>query len=69
MQRYINGLTDIAVLHLTWREELHLNHEEHKKMAEAVLQRNFAVARDLMTYHILGALEEVITTLKNNNVL
>lgn len=49
--------------------QLHLNHEEHKKLADAVLQRNFTAARELMHYHIFGALEDVIKTLKRHNLL
>ncbi len=51
------------------QQTLHLNHEEHKKMAEAVMQRNLPEARELMHYHIFGALEGVIETLKKNKLL
>ncbi len=48
---------------------LELNHEEHKKLAEAVLQRDKKTVEKLMTYHVMGALEDVIDTLKKNNLL
>ncbi len=48
---------------------LHLNHEEHKKLAEAVLRRDLEEAKKLQHYHIFGALEDVIKTLKNNKLL
>ncbi len=51
------------------KEELHLNHEEHKKLADAVLKRNLPAVTELMRYHIFGAQEEVIQTLKKNNLL
>lgn len=48
--------------------ELHINHEEHKQLAEAVLNRDIKKTTALITHHILGALEDVITTLKKNNI-
>jgi len=50
-------------------EELHANYEEHNKLAQAVLERNKKEAIKLMTYHINEPLEEVIATLKNNNLI
>jgi len=47
---------------------LHVNHEEHKNLAASILNRDLATTTKLITHHILGALEEVITTLKKNNV-
>lgn len=49
--------------------ELTLNHQEHSKLAQAVLNRNEKEATALMEYHILGALEDVIKVLKQNNKL
>lgn len=49
--------------------QLHLNHDEHKKLAAAVLERNTKKVRELLEYHIFGALEDVIVTLKQNNLL
>ena len=48
--------------------ELHVNHKEHKDLAEAVLNRDLDKTTALITHHILGALEDVITTLKANNI-
>lgn len=47
---------------------LQVNHEEHKNLADAVLNRDLATTTQLITHHILGALEDVITTLKKNNI-
>ncbi len=49
--------------------QLHLNHDEHKKLAEAVLERNTKKARELLQSHVFGALEDVIKTLKKSNLL
>lgn len=51
------------------KNELSLNHAEHKKIADAVLLRDKKKARSLMTYHINGALEDVIKKLKENNLI
>lgn len=51
------------------REELSVNHKEHKKLAEAALQRDVHKAQELMTYHLNGAREAVIETLKESNIL
>jgi GntR family transcriptional regulator, carbon starvation induced regulator len=48
--------------------QLHINHEEHKNLAEAVLNRDLNKTTELITHHILGALEDVINTLKENNI-
>lgn len=48
---------------------LDLNHEEHKKLAEAVLQKNKKTVAECITYHIMGALEGVISVLKKNKLL
>lgn len=48
---------------------LHLNHEEHRQLAQAVIERNTTTVRTLLEHHILGALEEVIVTLKTNKLL
>ncbi len=50
-------------------DKLSFNHEEHKKLATAVLQRDEKTALELMTDHIMGALEDVILTLKKNKLL
>jgi len=48
--------------------ELERNHEEHRKLAEAVLNRDIEKTTILMTHHILGMLENVIVTLKNHKL-
>lgn len=50
-------------------DTLHLNHEEHKNLAAAVLKRDGKRVQELLHYHIFGALEDVIKTLKNSNML
>jgi GntR family transcriptional regulator, carbon starvation induced regulator len=45
------------------------NHEEHKKLAEAVLKRDVKTVSALIHYHTLGALEDTIVTLKKSNIL
>lgn len=50
-------------------QPLHANHEEHKELADAVLKRDFKRAERLIAHHIMGALEDVIKQLKNNNLL
>ncbi len=52
-----------------YKGTLSLNHEEHKKMAEAALQRGEKKLLALMTYHINGALEEVIQKLKEKRLI
>lgn len=51
------------------KNELHVNHEEHKKLSEAVLQRNIKKAQQLMTNHINGVLEDVIEKFKENKLI
>ncbi len=51
------------------QEDLALNHEEHKELAQAALNRDVKKAQSLMDHHINGALETVIKNLKKNNVL
>lgn len=53
----------------TTKDSLDANHEEHKKLAQAVVQRDVKKVEKLMTYHINGALEEVIALLKSHNLL
>lgn len=48
--------------------KLERNHEEHKQIADAVLDRDIKKTTTLMTHHILGMLENVITTLKVNGM-
>ena len=45
------------------KRQLHSNHEEHKKLADAVLNRDLEKATTLMTHHILGSQKEVIVRL------
>lgn len=46
------------------RTQLCVNHEEHKNLAASVLNRDIKTTTEIITHHILGALEDVITTLK-----
>jgi GntR family transcriptional regulator, carbon starvation induced regulator len=48
---------------------LSLNHEEHTQLAQTVLARDTKRAQALMTYHINGAIETVIDTVKKNNLI
>jgi len=54
--------------HIT-KDALSGNHDEHKKLAEAVLKRDIKKTHELMNYHITGSLEEVIQKLKENNII
>lgn len=49
--------------------ELAINHEEHKKIAAAVISRDSQEVAALMRHHIFGGLEEVIEVLKQHNLL
>lgn len=51
------------------KNQLLINHKEHKKLAAAVLSRDIEEARILMTHHINGALEDVIKKLQNNQLI
>lgn len=51
------------------KESLDMNHEEHKKLADAVLKRDVSTACKLMRHHLTGSLEDVIKSLKDNNIL
>lgn len=51
------------------KEELLVNHEEHKKLADAVLKRDTKKAQALMTYHINGAIEDVVAKFQKNNLV
>ena len=51
------------------KDELSVNHEEHKKLAEAVLKRDVKKAHALMTYHINGAIEDVIKKFQENKLI
>jgi len=44
------------------------NHEEHKKLAQAALDRDHHTAHKLMTHHLLGSLEDVVKLFKKNNL-
>lgn len=50
------------------KDELLINHEEHTKLADAVLQRDTQKAIALMHYHINGPIEEVIQKFQENNL-
>lgn len=52
-----------------WGCKLELNHEEHEKLARAVLARDQEHALKLTQQHIMGALEDVIVILQQNNVI
>ena len=51
------------------KDELSINYEDHKKLAAAILKRNTKEAQALMTYHINGALEDIIKKLKKNKLI
>ena len=51
------------------KDELSVNNEEHQKLADVVLARDAPGARKLMTYHINGALEDVIAMLRKNEMI
>lgn len=51
------------ILHTT----LEHNHEEHKQLADAILNGDVDTATTLMTQHLLGSLEKVISLFKKNN--
>lgn len=51
------------------RKDLMVNHAEHKELAETVLSRNLEKTEKLIRYHIFGAQEAVIDTLKKNNFI
>lgn len=50
------------------KNELVINHEEHKKLAQAVLDRDMSTAAALLSYHINGPIEDVIKKFKENNL-
>lgn len=51
------------------KNNLEHNQHEHKKLADAVLKRNYDQAASLMTMHIMGSLEEIIILLKKNKFI
>jgi len=51
------------------KHELSVNNHEHKKIAQAVLNRDKKTAQDLMAYHINGAIEDVIKNFKKNSFI
>jgi GntR family carbon starvation induced transcriptional regulator len=51
------------------KHTLSINHAEHKKLAHAVIKRDAKTATELMTYHINGALENVIQQFKDNDLI
>lgn len=53
----------------TAHQDLTPNHEEHKKLAQAVLERNLDVVQKIMKHHIFGAQKDVIEILKKNELL
>lgn len=48
------------------KNELSVNHKDHKELAQAVLGRNIEKSQSLMASHLNGALNQVIKTLKSN---
>jgi len=50
-------------------KNLPANHEEHRKMAGAVLSRNVALTREINTYHINANREMIIAKLKECNLI
>jgi GntR family carbon starvation induced transcriptional regulator len=53
----------------TTKDSLTVNNDEHKKMAELVLKRDFKAVQELMNHHINEPLEEIIQKLKQNNLI
>ena len=51
------------------KHQLHVNHEEHTELAQAALNRNKKRAKELMTYHINEALEDVIEYVKKSTLI
>lgn len=51
------------------KDELLVNHEEHKKLATAVLQRDIKKAQALMVHHINGAIEDVVKKFQENKLI
>ena len=51
------------------KEKLTVNHKEHKELAQAVLSRDEIKAEKLTKKHIMGALESVIITYKQNTLM
>lgn len=51
------------------KQNLSHNYAAHKELADAVLARNNQKAIDLMSHHITGSLDEVISILQKNTIL
>lgn len=51
------------------QHELSINHQEHKKLAEAILKRDVQSAQALMTHHINEPMENVIQKFKENGLI
>jgi len=51
------------------KEDLVINHEEHKKLAQAVLAKDVRTAQKLMTHHINDAIEDVIKQFKQHDLI
>lgn len=51
------------------KDSLSVNHQEHQKLAQAVLQRDIKEAHALMEYHIMGAIEDVVKKFKENHLI
>lgn len=49
--------------------QLHINHEEHRALSEAVLNRSTEKALRLITNHIMQSEQDVITHLRNKKLL
>jgi len=52
-----------------YKHELPVNNQEHTKIAQAVLKRDKQTAQKLMTYHINGAIEDVVRNFKKNSLI
>lgn len=50
-------------------KQLSDNYEDHQKLVHATLQRDTPKAQQLMTHHIIGALEDIIRKFKDNQLI
>jgi len=57
------------IAYQTCQDTLSTNHEEHKKLAAAVLEKDTKKALTLITHHINDPLEHIIQILKNNKLI
>lgn len=51
------------------QESLTNNHHEHKELAAAVIKRDSKKAQEIMSQHILGALDQVVEKLKKQKLI